>query len=369
MWGLGWIIVTLATMAPDADIVRRHDRSDADYLELGAGFPAVAKLGGRMGDGTLVRPDWILTAAHVADGMLRRDNRSVVIGGGQYEARAVYLHPAWRQMGPHDIALIQLDRAVVGVEPMALFRGSGEAGQVAIMVGHGMHGDGQSGPSGEDGQRRAATNRIESVDDRQLVFVFDEGVDATELEGIPAGGDSGGPALLSVDGVHQVAGVSSMGVPGRNGPATYGARDYFARVSTHLDWIDATLAGESSASDAPRGGEQVVEATRPVGGSPRETLLRAFVDALRPEAEVAAVNLLVEERFTEALRGSYRSGALDEELSTIRTWISEASELDVGFGGGGFDLTILGDGGRLGVVGLEIAAGDPPLISAITLRD
>ncbi|MEM7416226.1 MAG: trypsin-like serine protease [Gemmatimonadota bacterium] len=368
MWGLGWIIVMLSTFAADDEIVRRHDRPDADYLELGAQFPAVAQLGGRMGDGTLIRADWVLTAAHVADGMLRRGSRSVVLGGESYEARDIYLHPDWGQMGPHDVALIQLDRPVVGVAPMALYRGDGEAGEIAIILGHGRTGDGRTGPTGEDRRRRGATNRIETADDGLLVFVFDEGPDATELEGTPAGGDSGGPALLDVDGTYLIAGVSSMGGPGRNGPATYGARDYFARVSTYLGWLDGTLAGETVPSEGPRGESQVVEATRPVGSSPRETLLRTFVDALRPEAESGALDAMSRDGFSVSLQNVYGSGALDDDLAAIRSWLTAATELDVGFGGGGFELTILGEAGVLAVVGLEIDSGDPPRLAGIRLR-
>lgn len=367
MWAWGWIVVVLGTLVADAEIVRRHDRPDSDYLELGARFPAVAKLGGRMGDGTLIRPQWILTAAHVADGMLRRDAPSVVIEGVSYEARDIYLHPSWRQMGPHDIALLRLDRPVEGVAPMLLYRGSGEEGEVATLVGHGMNGEGLTGPDGEDGLRRGATNRVERADERHLLFVFDEGDAGTRLEGIPAGGDSGGPALLVVDGEYQIAGVSSMGEPGRNGPATYGARDYFGRVSTHLGWVDGVLAGRGTPTTAPAAGGQVVEATRPVGRSPREQLIRSVVDAFGPDAEVTSMERL-RDHFVESLKQEYDRGALGAEFERIRVLLSDATEVDVGFGGGGFDLTIIGAEGRLGVVEIRIADGAPPKIGGLRVR-
>jgi hypothetical protein len=52
-------------------------------------------------------------------------------------------------------------------------------------------------------------------------------------------------SALSLLGIYDppIVGISSAGQPGRNGPATYGARDYFGRVSTHLAWIREAMAG------------------------------------------------------------------------------------------------------------------------------
>jgi hypothetical protein len=46
---------------------------------------------------------------------------------------------------------------------------------------------------------------------------------------------------LIVGGRPQVAGVSSAGFDGRNGPGTYGAVDHFTRVSEHFGWIRAVM--------------------------------------------------------------------------------------------------------------------------------
>ena len=62
------------------------------------------------------------------------------------------------------------------------------------------------------------------------------------MEGTAGPGDSGGPAFIELDGVPLVAGVSSLGEPGDNGPGTYGAREHYVRVSSHTEWIDSMLA-------------------------------------------------------------------------------------------------------------------------------
>lgn len=63
------LMVLLAAAAPHA-IVIRHDRADAQYRALAEKFPAVSSFG-RAGAATLVAPQWVVTAAHVAAHMRR----------------------------------------------------------------------------------------------------------------------------------------------------------------------------------------------------------------------------------------------------------------------------------------------------------
>jgi hypothetical protein len=125
-----------------------------------------------------------------------------------------------------------------------LYDGRDERGKIAVLVGHGMAGVGNSTDRADDGRRRAATNRVEQADPLMLVFTFDAPPAGTDLEGIPGRGDSGGPALIDVNGQTCIAGVSSAGGPGANGPGTYGARDYFVRVSSHVAWIRKVMQSD-----------------------------------------------------------------------------------------------------------------------------
>ena len=75
MIALVWMVMIAAASPP---IAIRHDVSDARYLELGAAYASVVRVGANGGDGTLIAPDWVLTAAHVAAGMARR-------GGGSFQ--------------------------------------------------------------------------------------------------------------------------------------------------------------------------------------------------------------------------------------------------------------------------------------------
>ncbi|HUQ46806.1 MAG TPA: trypsin-like serine protease [Gemmatimonadaceae bacterium] len=85
----------------------------------------------------------------------------------------------------------------------------------------------------------------------------------TDLEGAPGRGDSGGPALITIAGKAYVAGVSSAGYDGVDGPGSYGAVDVFTRVSTHAAWIDSVM---KPAQKHPP------QRTRGVVNSPRTTL-------------------------------------------------------------------------------------------------
>lgn len=239
---LGPLLLTtgLAELGPAGEpIVRRHDRPDSLYLALGARYPAVGTVG-RRGDGTLIAPTWVLTAAHVAADLDTSRIRAR-FGERTYAIRRAVVHPDWVELGPHDLGLLELAEPVTGIEPLGLYASRDEVGQTAILVGHGDTRTGQGGPWQQDGRARGATSVVTGVDDGRLVFRFEEPPAGTDLAGAPGRGDSGGPALLSVAGKPLVAGVSSAGFDGRNGPGTYGAVDHFTRVSEHLAWIRGVM--------------------------------------------------------------------------------------------------------------------------------
>mgnify|MGYP001383640655 CR=1 FL=1 len=237
------VVIANLSITPDASaIIRRHDRPDRAYLELGSKYPAVTRLGG--GTATLIAPEWIITAAHVSVNLTPFDH-SVEFGGRSYRIVGMVRHPKWRaESGPTsvDIALLKLHAPVAGVEPARPYQGRDEKGMKVIFVGPGMSGTGQTGPRADDGKWRGARNTVEDVLENWVTFKFDEPPAGDELEGISGPGDSGGPALVETDEGLRIIGVSSANDDkGAAGPCRYHSTEYYARVSSVIGWLNETM--------------------------------------------------------------------------------------------------------------------------------
>lgn len=227
-------------------IIMRHDVPDSDYLVDAADYPALVDLFDP-GDclGTLIRDDAVLTVAHCAVDLKPRDTLS--FGGVEHGIDRIRIHPDYRGFRD-DIAMVFLSEPVTGVDPVEVYRGSDEKGSVLTIIGRGIHGTGQTGERGgsDDGRLRRATNVVTKADKQWLEVVFESpnDSDVLDLEGVGAGGDSGGPAFIDTPTGPQLAGLNSWGEGGRGvRVGEYSSRDYSTRVSSQLDWLDGELSG------------------------------------------------------------------------------------------------------------------------------
>ena len=253
------IVLFLLTIFDTQAIIRRHDLDDSYYLMDQDSFAFNVYWGC---SATLIHQRWLLTAAHCIagyDGSGISTLPSVEIHGVTYNVEGTpFYHPEYRSVRQvdyderlNDIALVKLQTAVTSVQPIPLYENTDEHQQLVEIWGFGHKGDGVVGqvqPCGDQPcarELRRGTSQVSSVTTHELLLVFkspDE-VDVTEFEGHIANGDSGGPLILTIDGDRYVAGVGSTG-RFLNRPFKYGSTSIYERVSTHLNWLKATMGAD-----------------------------------------------------------------------------------------------------------------------------
>jgi hypothetical protein len=117
-------------------------------------------------------------------------------------------------------------------------------GKLIYIVGNAGIGNGREGIAKKtDWKYRAATNRIDEVNEYFVKFTFDSvgtNSDAlTEMEGVSGPGDSGGPAFVKENDKLFLVGVgSTQSTKNTNGvEGVYGVVEQYMRISNYKDWI------------------------------------------------------------------------------------------------------------------------------------
>ena len=287
-----------------------------DPLEFAKEFNSVCKVGVRGGDGTLIKKNWVLTAGHVAEGMFIESGGDLMVyfdNGSQTGVKSVFLHPKYESMGKFDIALLELKEDINAIPALGIYVDRDELGKEIFLAGHGDKPK-TDGTWIKDGKLRAYKNVIDKVNETHIIFDFDApGEQALKEEGTSGPGDSGGPAMVQKDGEYLVAGVSSMGEPGENGPATYGAIEYFVRVSSFQEWIKNTIKDPNSSQAldikniklSQPGGEEIeiqMGGNKDLSDSPQAQYAKMILAALEDYSEDKLIKAISETYDPEILK-------------------------------------------------------------------
>ena len=229
------LLIALMLSACAAEVEAVASNSQALIAgELDSEHPAVVALvtnANAYCTGTLIAERVVLTAAHCVE-LTRPEavffGHSLAQGGKLIPVERARAHPAFVPSGPdeastNDIAALLLAAdAPVAVTPIPVLDPALAAGELTpdrelLVVGFG----GVASSPGGAGIKRKGSVAIDSVGD-QLLY-------ARASPSHPCGGDSGGPALLAIDGEEYLVGVTAGGDP------NCGQYSVHTRADVHVD--------------------------------------------------------------------------------------------------------------------------------------
>lgn len=221
---------------------------DSKYLSYGQRHKCVALIGGDMpsegstarfkASAVVVRPNIVITAAHVIDG---GKNMQITLDKQKSNVISVIHLKKWKRenVGPYDIAICLLDKDIKLDFYPKLYSKSDEIGKLCSISGYGITGTHKSGAIKKDYKKRAGSNIIDNkLFNGMLVCSLSSGP-RTTLEFLISHGDSGGG--LFIDG--KLAGINSS-ITCRKGAklnSSYNNQSCHTRISTHKDWLEKAI--------------------------------------------------------------------------------------------------------------------------------
>lgn len=251
-----WTTLLILLSAPGISLAGTRDPNtpDSKYLEFGKQFPSVVRFRAlteitdkktgekrptfQFGSAVIIRPHWVLTAAHVAHktelpAVILDDDRvfplTKVITPKEYDAD---------QIGFHDLALCYSPEDFKLDFYTPLHRGRDEIGKPMTIAGYGLTGTFHTGCTLSDSKKRGGHNKVEGAERAVLICKPTRGAGRMPLEYMISPGDSGGGMFIG----NELAGINSfLMADDKNPDGTYGDESAFTRVSLYANWVESQI--------------------------------------------------------------------------------------------------------------------------------
>lgn len=296
--------------------------------------------------GSLIAPNWVLTAAHCLEDTKAADTRVVIAGhdlqnpGKNEVKRAIKRFVSHKEYSSdHDIALLELSQSV-DKSPVKLLSAE-EMAKLKVGNAFKVMGWGNRSTSGEDFPNLLHEVQVPLADHQQCTTNY-AAIEQTITDnmicaGLPKGGkdscqgDSGGPLLIQKDNQWFQTGVVSFG----EGCAQANYFGVYTKVSNYLSWIESAKTSTPQEPDTNLPEPQEPDTTEPGSdGQEPEQMQQAFelpwdvyLDKESPKKSVLIKNTTDQPLEIKSITLSKVNYAeWDEEFNADDEWQDDSSE-------------------------------------------